>query len=72
MGGIVKMITGGGQSAPAPVPTAPTTSNSSAAMDAAAADQQRAALAGRSSTMLTGGTGVQNMGDTTSKKLLGS
>lgn len=72
MGGIVKAVFGGGQPAPAPVPAAPTTSNSSASMDAAAADQQRAALAGRSSTMLTGGTGLSNMGDTTSKRLLGS
>jgi hypothetical protein len=58
--------------APAPAPVAPTVSNSSGATDAAAEAQRRAMLNGRSSTILTGGTGVTDMGATTSAKVLGS
>lgn len=61
---------GGSSAAPAPAPIAPTAANSSDAMDTAASDAARRLLRGRTSTMLTGGAGLSDLG-TTSKTLLG-
>ena len=55
----------------APVPPAPTMANSQDALDAAARQQMEAAR-GRSSTMLTGGSGLSSMGQTSTARLLGS
>lgn len=55
----------------APLPTAPSTSNNSADLDAAAMVQQRAMLGGRTSTMLNGGAGFEENTKNTSKVLLG-
>lgn len=57
--------------APAAMPAAPTLTNSAAATDAAAQQQQLSLQRGRSSTILTGGTGLANTG-TTSSQLLGN
>ena len=72
MGGLVAGLFGGGQQAPQviPAPAPPTVDNS--AVDAAAERQRQAMLAGRSSTVLTGGSGLSDTGKTTSSKLLGS
>lgn len=72
MGGVVSAIFGGGKKeSPAPPPPAPTVDNSQAKLDAAAQSQREAAMRGRSSTILTGGSGLSESGDTSSKKLLG-
>ena len=73
MGGLVSGLFGG-QQAPqvAPAPAPPTVDNSAAATDAAAERQRQAMLAGRTSTVLTGGQGVSDMGTTSTSKLLGS
>ena len=73
MGGIVSAIFGGPKvpsASPVP-PPAPTVDNSQAQLDAAARQQAAAMQRGRSSTMLTGGAGLNDMGST-SKTLLGS
>ena len=54
-----------------PAPVAPAVDNSAQLkMEAAAEEQRQAASRGRSSTILTGGTGVEDMGIST-KKVLG-
>jgi len=62
----------GGMPTPGYPGTMPTAGNSAGAMDAASMEQQQAMLRGRTSTMLTGGGGVSDMGKTTSNQLLGS
>lgn len=58
--------------APPPVaPPAPTMQNTSADGDAAAMQAARAVAGGRTSTYLTGGAGLDNLGDT-KKVLLGT
>ena len=52
------------------VPVAPTEAQSTATADLAAQEQQRKLERGRTSTLLTGGTGLASLG-TTSKTLLG-
>jgi len=52
------------------VPKGPSDADIAATSDLAAQDEQRRLARGRTSTLLTGGTGLQNMG-TTSKTLLG-
>jgi hypothetical protein len=57
--------------APPPVmPAAPTVSNSQAQTDVAAQQEQMSLQRGRTSTVLTGGSGLANVGNTT-KQLLG-
>lgn len=58
---------------PAPPPPVPTLDNTATAADAAADDERRKAAAyGKSSTMLTGGSGLSDLGATSSSTLLGS
>lgn len=58
---------------PTPAPPAPTMSNTAPQADKAADDElRRRQLGGRSSTMLTGGAGLSNMGTVSSSSLLGS
>ena len=58
---------------PPPVaPPAPTLGNTSAMTDAAVQQQQESLQRGRTSTMLTGGQGLADTGETTKKQLLGS
>lgn len=52
------------------VPQVASDADTAAAADAAAKDEQRKLARGRTSTMLTGGTGLSDMGST-SKVLLG-
>lgn len=56
--------------APATPPPAPTAANSAGDLDMAARLQAERLQRGRTSTMLTGGAGLSDMG-TTSKTLLG-
>ena len=62
----------GQQQQPVAAPVAPTVDNSQAQLDAAAEKQRQTQLAGSSSTVLTGGAGLNSAGTTTSQKLLGS
>jgi len=55
----------------APATTAPTVANSSSDLDAAALAQAKAMQGGRTSTLLTGGTGETEDQKYTSKVLLG-
>lgn len=57
--------------APEPPPPAPTVDNSAAKLEAAAEAQRQAALRGRSSTILTGGGGLSDLGTVSTSKLLG-
>jgi hypothetical protein len=57
--------------AAAPAPPAPTVANSTVDLDAAAQEQARRMGAGRTSTMLTGGAGLEEDKTKTSKVLLG-
>jgi len=57
--------------APVTPPPAPTMSNSIPQTDAAAQQVQMQLDRGRTSTVLNGGAGLSDLGDTTSKKLLG-
>lgn len=70
MGGL---FGGSSMPAPAPIPVAPTQQNSAAATSAAALqDQLNRQAAGRSSTVLTGSSGLGDLGQTTStSNLLG-
>jgi hypothetical protein len=75
MGGVLKSVMGsvfGEPPAPVAPPAPPTVTSAAPSMDAAAEAQRQALLAGRSSTVLTGGAGVSSLGNTTSSKLLGS
>jgi hypothetical protein len=57
---------------PPPVaPPPPTMGNASADVDVAAQEMARSLQRGRTSTMLTGGAGLTDLGDTTKKQLLG-
>lgn len=64
------LLNPGGPPAPGAVPPAPTLGNSQDALDEAARQQQLGIQRGLTSTMLTGGAGLSNMGST-SKTLLG-
>lgn len=58
---------------PTPNPTVPTMDNTAAEADAAADEERRKAAAyGKSSTYLTGGSGLADLGATSSSSLLGS
>lgn len=70
MSGLFKKPSVSVPSAPISPPPAPTLGNSQAEMDAAAREQAIRLQRGRSSTILTGGAGLSNMGST-SKVLLG-
>lgn len=74
MGKAVKSIFGGSKpKAPPPPPPPPTPDNKAEQLAAEANDQRlRAAQAGRASTMLTGGEGVEEDIQTAKKKLLGA
>jgi len=56
--------------APLPAPPAPTAANTQAQSDVAAQQQAMSLQRGRTSTVLTGGAGLSNLGST-SKQLLG-
>lgn len=75
MSGVAKAvgsIFGGGKTpTPAPAPVAPTVDNSAAKLEAAAEEQRQASLRGRTSTMLTGGSGFEEAAGSTSKLMLG-
>jgi hypothetical protein len=58
-------------SAPPPPPVAPTIDNSQVAIDEATAAQRQRSLAGRASTILTGGMGAAETANLGSAKLLG-
>lgn len=74
MGKAVKSIFGGGKAkAPAPPPPPPTPDTKSEDLAREANEQRlRAAQAGRASTILTGGEGVEEDAQTAKKKLLGA
>lgn len=70
MGGLLQGLIGDtSRQAVAAAPAPPTIDNS--ASEAAAEKQRQAMLAGRSSTILTGGAGLADTGATSSSKLLG-
>jgi hypothetical protein len=68
MGGLF----GGSQPSAPPPPPPPPTDNSAAVQNAEKEQRVRMASAGRASTMLTGGSGVEEDVQTAKKKLLGS
>lgn len=76
MGGIVDMadyvLNGSSSKSPAPLPTTPslTDAETQAKLDKAAQEQAASLARGRTSTMLTGGSGLTDLGKT-SKVLLG-
>lgn len=71
MSGLISGLIGStSQQAVAAAPAPPTVDNS--AVEAAAEKQRQAMLAGRSSTVLNGGSGLSDTGSTSSAKLLGS
>lgn len=74
MGKAVKSIFGGGKVKAPPPPPPPPTEESAADKLAKEANEQRlrAGAAGRASTMLTGGEGVEEDAKTAKKKLLGA
>lgn len=58
---------------PTPTPAVPTLDNTAAAADAAEDEERRKAAAyGQSSQVLNGGSGLSNLGTTSSSGLLGS
>lgn len=58
--------------APPPVAPPPPTMANAPETDVAAQAMQQSLQRGRTSTMLTGGKGVEDAGETTKKKLLGA